>query len=405
MNIQRTLVIVLVVILQFFIPKFLVIAGDNDYMITRNLASDNNIFAVNLFNNINNSQKNIFLSPYSISIALAMTYSGAKGNTEKQMADVLNYKLSQKELHEAFSILEKKLSQSSSDGNELKITNAIWKEKSFIFLASFLDVIKTNYGPVFFDVDFKNSYNKVRLEINGWVESKTNNKIKDLISSGILNSLTRMVLVNAIYFKGKWANQFKVSMTKNDKFWLNKDNFNMVPLMSIKDDLKYWSCNGIQMVELPYAGHKLSMIIILPDNIESKDNLQYDVIKTWDNENQVRQVQLFLPKFKVESGFNLNDVLSKMGMPDAFDDNSDFSGMNGKRDLYISAILHKAFVDVSEEGTEAAAATAVAVGFRSMAPEKPKPVTMRVDHPFTFVIRHNESGSIIFMGKVNNPIK
>lgn len=404
MNILRWILLGLVITMQFFFVETKLFAENNEYEILRNVASDNNEFAINIFNKLNTGDENLFFSPYSISTALSMTYAGAKGDTEVQMARVLNYKLCQKDLHKAFSILEKKLIQANADGNKMQIANAIWKEGSFIFLPSFLDIIKVNYGSAIYDVDFRNKFSQVRLEINKWVESKTNDKIKDLIPEGVLNSLTRIVLTNAIYFNGKWAKQFKVSMTKNDRFWLTKNDFITVPLMSLKDDLNYWSGKGLQIVELPYAGHKLSMLIIVPDSVNTNNDIHYDLFQAWDKENQLHRVQLYMPKFKLESSFSLKNILSEMGMPDAFSKKSDFSGMNGKKDLYISAILHKAFVDVTEEGTEAAAATAVVVGVRSMVSPEPKPITIRVDHPFVFVIRHNESGSILFMGNVNNPL-
>ena len=371
------------------------------------LAENNTMFALNLYDQLKGTEGNLFFSPYSISTALAMTYAGAREHTENQMANVLNFTLNQQKMHSAFASLEAELNAvQEKETVDFTVANALWAQKDYVFLKDFIDLTKKHYGAVLNQVDFKKDSEAARRKINFWVEQKTNEKIKDLLKPGILNALTRLVLTNAIYFKGNWENQFKKSRTKDARFWLDTDTAIEAPMMFQKHKFGYGETDNLQILELPYSGGGFTMIVLLPKKVEGISDLEamldMNKINVWKGSLRKTEVQVYLPRFKVSSQFSLGEALAKMGMPDAFGPDADFSGIDGKKDLYISAVVHKAFVDVNEEGTEAAAATGVVMKLTSM------PVSPRVfcaDHPFLFLIRHNSSGSILFIGRVVNPIE
>jgi len=366
----------------------------------------NKAFAFGLYEKLKEVEGNLFFSPYSISTALAMTYAGARGNTEKQMGTALHFTLDQKRFHPAFACLEAQLKAVQEKGDiELNIANALWAQEDYVFLREFLDLIQSNYGTVLNHVDFKRACEAARKKINAWVEQKTKDKIKDLIKPGVLNALTRLVLTNAIYFKGRWESQFKKSRTKESPFWLSIDKSVEVPMMTQKRQFRYMESDSLQILELPYVGDDLAMIVLLPRKVDGLAQLEADLsvenLNMWMGHLRKREVSVFLPKFKTTSQFRLSETLASMGMPDAFGGNADFSGIDGTKDLFISAVIHKAFVDVNEEGTEAAAATAAVISLTS-APSTPPP-TFRADHPFVFLIHDNHSGSILFVGRIVNP--
>jgi len=372
---------------------------------TKDILKGNTAFAFDLYAELKDEDGNIFFSPYSISSALAMTYAGAKANTKKQMAEVLHFGLEQKLIHAAFSEIQQKLNKNGKKGTyELNIANALWGQQGYPFMKEFIDMLNENYGAGLNEVDFINATEVVRKNINKWVENQTNDKIKDLIQPGVLSSYTRLVLTNAIYFKGMWASQFKKDQTKDAPFTLLNGKKAEVPMMHQKEQFKYSETNDLKVLELSYRGDEISMLILLPkkfDGLKDLENsLTADKLNQWLPKRKT-EVLVYLPKFKMTSQFMLADVLNSMGMTDAFSlPPADFSGMTGKKDLFISAVIHKAFVDVNEEGTEAAAATAVVMATESVAPEPP---VFRADHPFIFMIRDNFSGSILFVGRVVNP--
>jgi len=349
---------------------------------------------------------NLFFSPYSISTALAMTWAGAGGETEKQMAEVLHFTLPQAELHKAFGSLEKQLNEAGQKGQyQLSVANALWGQAGLNFIKEFLELTQKSYGAGLREVDFMTQTEKARLTINTWVEEKTQAKIKDLIKKGVLDALTRLVLTNAIYFKGDWASQFDKKKTRDEPFKLAEDKEVTVPMMHIKETFKYWADDKLQVLQLPYKGEELSMIILLPVKVDGlagvEKSLTFEKLNEWTKGLRTQEVVVYMPKFKMTTKFELADYLKKMGMPDAFSlPGADFSGMTGDKNLFISNVIHKAFVAVDEEGTEAAAATAVTMKLTS-APAPP--VVFRADHPFIFIIRDNRSGSTLFMGRVMNP--
>jgi len=369
---------------------------------------ENNKFALDLYGELKGAEGNLFFSPYSISTALAMTYAGARGNTETQMAQALHFTLNQERLHPAFSSLQAELDAAQESGQVLlRVANALWPQAGYPFLERFLALTKQYYGVSVTPVDYAGDTEGARRRINAWVEEKTEQKIKDLLGPGILNDLTRLVLANAIYFKGNWASQFDETLTEDAAFWATPSEAVEAPMMTQEREFRYAQHDDIQILELPYVGDDLSMIVLLPAQdgglAKLEDALTPETMGRWTGQLREQGVIVFLPRFKMESLFRLDASLMSMGMKDAFDETrADFSGMDGRQQwLYIGAVIHKAFVDVNEEGTEAAAATAVVMMAKSMpAP----PATFRADHPFIFLIRENHTGSILFLGRVVNPI-
>jgi serine protease inhibitor len=371
------------------------------------LAKDNASFAVDLYQKLCESDGNLFFSPYSISTALAMTYAGARGNTAKQMKKTLRFSLGPEKLHPAFGKTESILAALQKAGNvQLNVANSLWPQQGYKFLGKFRSLLKKHYGVVVTPVNYKSAAEDARKAINSWVEKKTREKIKELIKPNILNSLTRLVLVNAIYFKGNWKTQFNAEKTKTLPFHVSAEKTVQVPTMAQKKKFRFAEAGTLQVLELPYKGGELSMILLLPKKVDGLRQLEKELsaknLKHWTGLLRENEVFVFLPRFKMTSMFELDKILASMGMPDAFNmDKADFSGMDGKKAwLYISAVLHKAFVDVNEEGTEAAAATAVVMAVRGKAMAPP---TFRADHPFFFLIQEIRTGSILFMGRVTDP--
>ena len=375
------------------------------------LVQGNNAFALDLYHSLHSDDGNLVFSPFSISLALAMTYAGARGNTETQMAQALHFDLPQAQLHPAFNALDLSLAQEGQATTkdqiplQLNIANGVWAEQSFPFLQNFLDTIALNYGAGIHQADFVKQYEAVRKEINQWVEDQTKNKIQNLLAPGTLDANTRMVLVNAIYFKADWLNPFDKNSTSDQPFHLLDGSTVTTPMMS-QDNLNvpYAQGNGWQAVDLPYAGETASMTIIVPDagNFEAFDSsLDSSKLDSILKSLEPTTLKLNLPKFSFTRDFGLTGPFSALGMTDAFDPSrADFSGMTGKPDLYISDVVHKAFVAVDEKGTEAAAATAVIMKLTAMLPQG---ITLTVDRPFLFLIRDTASGQILFMGRVVNP--
>ncbi len=368
----------------------------------------NNKFALGLYRVLQGRQGNLFLSPYSISTALAMTYAGACGTTQEQMAKTLQFPtptLNNEQFHNAFGAIIGQLNEAGEKGGyELVVANALWGQKDYKFLQEFLTLVKENYEGDLKQVDFATQAEAVRKTINDWVESKTREKIKELIKPGVLDSMTRLVLTNAIYFKGKWASQFKPERTQDAQFTVLGGEKVNVPMMNQTSGFGYMETDTVQVLAMPYVNNELSMVILLPKKLDGVDEMEKgltsDAIAGWLAKLRKREVQVYLPRFKLTSEFELAQVLGGMGMPDAFSSKADFSGMTGNKDLFISAVVHKAYVDVNEEGTEAAAATGVAMKLTSVG--LPPPV-FRADHPFVFLIRDDQTGSILFMGRMANP--
>ncbi len=365
-------------------------------------------FACDLYRLLHHVEGNLLFAPYSISVALAMTYGGARGTTEKELAQALHFTLPQGRLHQTFSALGHQLNAIQQGGDiQLHTANSLWPQSGYDFLDSYLSLIKAHYGDALTAVDYAQQTEAARQQINAWVDRATAHQINELIPDGALDSLTRLVLVNAIYFKGNWASQFAVERTIDAPFWVTNDEQVTIPMMTQTARFKYGATDDAQVLELPYQGNALSMIILLPHQRDGLEQLASKFSARMMQQSTSRlfpqQIDLQLPRFNINAQFDLISAFQALGVSDAFDDiHADFSGMDGRKQwLYITAILHQAKVEVNEEGSEAAAATAVVVGARGVATG---PIPFHADHPFLFLIRDNTTGSILFLGRVMNPV-
>lgn len=380
------------------------------------LVSGNTEFALDLYRALAEGNKeNLFFSPYSISLALAMTYAGARGETAAQMAQALHFALPQERLHPAFWALSWALAEEgeeapSPEGRpfKLRVANALWGQEGHPFLPEFLELLVQNYGAGLERVDFAVDPEKARLTINAWVEEKTEGKIRELLEPGDVHRLTRLVLTNAIYFNAAWHYPFDERLTSPAPFHLLDGSQVLVPMMHRTELFAYAEGVDYQAVELPYRGRdglpsSFSMVIVLPKPGQFpafEGALTLEKLCSILGELAPKTVALALPKFRFRTKFRLREALSALGMPLAFSPQADFSGMDGARDLFIDNVIHEAFVAVDEAGTEAAAATAVVMRLTA-APFGP--VEMKVDRPFLFLIRERETGAILFLGRVMNP--
>jgi serpin B len=382
----------------------------------KELVAGNNAFALNFYQAVRHQEGNLFYSPFSLSLALAMTYAGALGVTADQMADTMKFMLPPDQLHPAFNMLDLELARRSAavddEGEaipfQLNIANSAWAQEGYPFLQEYLDTLALNYGSGVYLVDYMQDAEAARQTINEWVSEKTEEKIQDLIPPGAIDFYTRLVLANAIYFKANWLYPFMEEMTREGTFTLLDGGQVNVDMMSfsLPESLRYTQGRGYQAVELPYVGGEVAMTIIVPEQgyfSEFEAALNAALLESILDELEYKNVQLSMPKFEFESEFFLQDVLKEMGMPAAFDPElADFSGMDGNRDLYIDEVIHKAYVGVDEEGTEAAAATAVIIRAVSM------PITdveLVIDQPFISVIRDIPTASVLFTGRVLNPVE
>ena len=373
-----------------------------------NISENNNLFALDLYKNISGKTENLFYSPYSISTALAMTYTGARNKTEDQMGTVMHFPKNSNTFYDKYSTLLRDINVMNDDSTmNIYTANSIWAQKEFKFKEDFIGILKNSYNSSVNNVDFINETENSRIRINKWVESQTSEKIKDLIQPGLIDYLTRMVLVNAIYFKANWEKAFDEKQTQKMDFHISTGADVNCDFMFAENDFKFYEQeDGLMAIEIPYSKGKMSMLVILP-----KDNNGFDVLKkeiSLDLYNKInsglvsKKVKLWLPRFKTTSDFELSDVLKQMGMMEAFSDKADFSGMTGNKDLKISKVIHKAFVEVNEAGTEAAAATAVVMRVKSMPVKQPE---FKADHPFLFIIKENTNNSILFAGNIYDPTK
>jgi serpin B len=361
----------------------------------------NNEFAIDFYKEVTATESgNVFFSPWSLESALAMTYEGAKGQTAEEMASVLKIPEELSVRGPAFARLFNQINAPSKE-YMLSTANALWVEKTYNLLESFTDTVSSYYGGGANDVDFKNDADAARLIINAWVEEKTYDKIKDLIPPGMVDSMTRLVLTNAVYFKGDWKTQFDPKDTRDAEFRKAPDETVTVDMMYLKEsEFKHLKTDDVQLLEMPYSGDELSMVILLPtsDSVEGlEEGLTAEGLKSMRSQARETEIPVYLPKFKFKTKYFLSEQLSKMGMPLAFTGTADFSGMSGVRDLFISEVIHQAYVDVNEEGTEAAAATAVVMKLTAVM----DPLEFRADHPFIFMIMKGDQ--ILFMGRVTDP--
>lgn len=363
-------------------------------------------FAVDLYKKIAaGTDGNLFFSPFSISTALAMTYAGARGNTGTQMASVLHFTLGQDVLHTAFGGLIGDMEAAGArDGYTLSIANSVWGQSDTSFETAFLAVLSDSYGAPLQEVDFISQPEPARLAVNVWVSEQTAGKIQDLLPSGSIDTTTRMVLANAIYFKGTWARTFEAGDTRDGAFLLPDGTSVTVPMMHQESQFNFAQDDLVKILELPYSTGDLSMILLLPQESDGMTELTAAItaekLQDWLSRlSPANELPVAIPKFGFTAEFQLQTVLSDLGMTDAFTPGAaDFTGISASEDLFIGDVFHKAFVEVNEEGTEAAAATAVTIGLTAMPMDD-----FTADHPFLFLIRHNRSGAILFFGRLSDP--
>lgn len=370
-----------------------------------------NAFAVDLYAQLSGQPGNLFFSPESISTAFGMAYAGARGQTATQMANVFHFTLPPDRLHPAMGALLAGMN-AQHKGYELHVADALWAQQDASFESNYLKLVQSDYGAGFHRVNFKVSPESVRATINAWIEKQTNGKIRDLLSPGVLNPATRLVLTNAIYFKGNWHDQFDAEATQKEEFHLSATQWVMAPMMHRTGGYSYYDGGTFQALKLPYAGDEISMVVLLPKDKEGLAALEKSfttgAASDWIRKLEpVDKVILTLPRFTMTQQFELSSALGAMGLSQAFSDSADFSGMTGKPDFAISAAIHKAFIDVNEQGTEAAAATSIvmrATAMRREVPEPP-PIVFRADHPFLIILLDARSGSMLFLGRVADPTK
>ena len=376
-----------------------------------NLVYGNNVFALDLYQALKEGSGNLFSSPYSISSALAMTYAGARGETGQQMADTLHFVLPQERLHPAFNNLSQELTSRKQEtvaqdkkGFILKNANSLWGQSSYPILPDFLDILAENYSAGLRALDFIGAPEDSRLAINDWVSDQTENKINNLLPIGSIKPLTRLVLTNAVYFKANWLYPFSETGTYNGSFNLLDGSKVEVSMMINPGSFKYTNGSGYRAIELPYQDETMSMVILLPQagRFETFENsLKYSELRKIFDDLDYEKIRLKMPKLYFESNFELGQELAQMGMPLAFSDTADFSGITEKSDFWIDNVFHKAFISVNEAGTEATATTSVIM--TQAAPGEPVPFV--IDRPFIFLIRDIETGTILFIGRVLNPLE
>lgn len=378
------------------------------------LAQDNTTFALEFYNQIRDEDGNIIFSPFSLSLALSMTLAGAESTTERAMLDALQLTLPEEAVHPAFNALlmaiedsqEKTGDEMAGDQFQLNIANSIWGQADYSFKQAFLDILAQHYEAGIFTVDFIQNPEGARNAINNWVAEETEEKIEDLIPAGAIDPLTRLVLANAIYFNGSWMHPFDQNATSEAPFVTLDGGEISVDMMKLYGErFLYRHGDNYQVLNLPYMSSDFVMTLLVPDAgayVDFEDNLaQMDLYETL-SDMTFERVNLEMPKFDFDSSVAANQPLIALGMGDAFDpDSADFSGITDEEELMITDVLHKATITVDEEGTEAAAATAVIIGVTSAPIDEP--ISLVIDRPFLFMIRHLRTSTILFMGRVVEP--
>jgi serpin B len=359
-------------------------------------------FAFDLYGELAAERGNLFFSPYSVSAALSMTYAGAGGVTAEEMARVLHIEGDSGRWHEAVGSFQAELGR-SGDGYALSIANRLWGQRDYEFSRSFLDVTREHYGAELSQLDFS-APEQARVTINDWVAGQTQQKIQELLAQGTIEDSTRLVLTNAVYFKGTWLAQFDPERTTDAPFYPEAERPVTVSMMHHKGRFAYGELDDLKVLEIPYSGNEITMVLLLPREADGlvalEQKLTHESFNDWIGSLHELEVQVALPRFTVSASLDLGSLLPRMGMASAFDPRSaDFSGMTGRRDLFISAAVHEAYVEVNEEGTEAAAATGIVMGLTSA---RPGP-SFIADHPFLFLIRDRATDAVLFLGRLQDP--
>jgi serpin B len=364
-----------------------------------------NRLAADLYRLLAGNDENVCFSPYSVSTAFAMTFAGAEGDTADQMRRALHFS---DDIHRSNAVLAHEIMGAPEGAGELRAANSIWPRREYVFRGAFRKILEESYATEVYPQDFAKDPESARLAVNNWVEEKTAQKIRDLLAPGSVREDTALVLVNAVYFNASWLNPFQEADTSPERF-AAPGGARETPTMKKTETLSYYEGASFHAIRMPYRRGVFSMTILLPYEGRSlgdlESELSYDLFRAIEGASQKRSVEVWLPKFKAESLFSLNDAMRALGIEDAFmPGKADFSGMNGARDLFISEAVHKAFIEVEEKGTEAAAATAI--GMRATAAplfDAEEPLPFHADRPFVYLVSDEISGAILFMGKVVNP--
>lgn len=377
----------------------------------KNVTDANNRFAFEFYsrlaNDPTNAESNIFFSPFSLSSAFSITYDGARGNTADEIRSVFHFPKDDVTRRQEFANISAIMNREDNT-THLSTANALWAENTYPFLPEYISIAKQYYAANVTNLDFINKADDSRNRINTWVEERTNNTIRDFIPSGGIDPTTLLVITNAIYFNGKWETPFEERETDEYRFSVTPGKTVRVSMMQREDTFAYTETPRIQMIELPYKhgnGRDLSMIVILPkhETLAAVENsLNGEMLSDLERKLTDTKMVVFLPKFKLETRYDLSENLKAMGMPTAFASGADFSGMDGTKSLFIDMVIHKAFIEVNEEGTEAGAASIVYLS-RSGIDNSPVLPVFRADHPFLFLIKDKETGTILFIGRVVNP--
>ncbi len=385
------------------------VAEDDNTMLTQEqIVEGLNTFSFDLYHNLTaGTLKNTFYSPLSISSALAMTYAGAKGETAQQMQSTLHYGPQVDLFHSQYGAMIDSLSSKKGQDFKTHIANAIWVQDQYKLKNFYIETVKKDYNSEIRSLDFVNRPEASRDTINYWVEKKTAGRIQDLIPAGVIDDMTRLILTNAVYFNAEWANKFNKELTNKDEFYCLDNTIIKTEMMYQRHHHPISQTEDYTILEIPYKGYEYSMLIILPNEKAGLTSLSKTLsakdIIAHDKSKKREDILVYFPKFKLETNYELNKSLSAMGMPLAFSSDADFSNMTGGKDLMISSVIHKAFIDVDEDKTEAAAATAITMKLTSMAPVQKAPLEFRADHPFMFIIRSKNDNAILFMGQLTNP--
>ncbi|NVO08838.1 MAG: serpin family protein [Bacteroidales bacterium] len=370
-----------------------------------NISDYNNQFAFDFFKKVSdNDAGNIFFSPISISTAMGMTYVGANGETQNQISKVFHFPANSSKFHRLQGSIPKLLS-SKADSIKLSMVNTIWLEKTYTIKKAFDKTLKDEYRASLERADFINKYEESRILINNNISKATSDRIKDLLPPNSLNSLTRLVLTNAVYFKADWKTKFQKERTGDAKFYVTPQKPIKCKMIGLKSKFNYFEDDKVQAIEIPYSGNNFSMLIILPQQDQNIDvlikGINQDYLNSIINGLTEQSISISIPKYKLSTGYQLKKVLSDMGMPQPFSDDADFSKMSSGNNLKISNVFHKAFIEVNEEGTETSAATAVVIAMKSIGIER----TFIANRPYIFLIREKSSGLVLFMGRINDPTK
>jgi serpin B len=366
-----------------------------------------NAFACDLYRELTSTRGNLTCSPFSVSAAMGLTCAGASGKTRDEMRSVLHLTSDDMQPFEGYRSLFAHLDASAkAGGSRWILANRIWVQSGTPLLPAFTQTARQSFRSEVGELDIQRAPEAARESMNRWVEAKTENRIRDLFPQGSIDAMTRLVLANAIYFKGRWSEPFDKDQTRLEPFHLTAKSVTTTQMMFLTHHFAFARIKGARVLELPYQGEQLSMLILLPDAIDGLSSLESrmseDSLRIWTSSLGSREVRVGLPRFTATSQFTLSQTLAALGMPSAFDDKeADFSGMTGTRGLFISLVVHKAFVDVNEEGTEAAAATGAVATVSTRAFEVPE--EFLADRPFLFLIRDRASGCILFLGRLADP--